>query len=90
VLKEIGIEHAGYSKSVDQFVGQPFDVVITVCDAAAENCPVWFGQGQRMHIGFRDPAKFVGAPEETLAEFRAVRDEIADQVVAYLQSVEPV
>jgi arsenate reductase len=72
---------------VDQFIGQPFDVVITVCDSAAENCPVWFGQGQRMHIGFRDPAKFVGSPEETLAEFRAVRDEIEKQIIGYLKSI---
>ena len=86
-LREIGIEHSGVSKSVDQFTGQPFDAVITVCDAAAENCPVWFGQGQRAHLGFRDPAKFTGTPEETLAEFRAVRDQIAGQVAAYLQSI---
>jgi arsenate reductase len=89
VLREIGIDHQGYSKSVNEFVGQPFDVVITVCDSAAENCPVWFGQGRRIHIGFRDPAKFVGTPEATLAEFRSVRDEIADQVVKQLQSLEP-
>jgi arsenate reductase len=62
-------------------------VVITVCDSAAENCPVWFGQGRRVHIGFRDPAQFVGPPEATLAEFRTVRDEIESEVVVYLQSL---
>jgi arsenate reductase (thioredoxin) len=85
-LREIGIAHAGQSKSVQQFVGQPFDLVMTVCDSAAENCPVWFGQGQRAHISFRDPAKFSGTPAETRDEFRAVRDEIAKKVTDSLKS----
>jgi len=89
-LHEIGIEHSGQSKSVQQFVGQPFDVVMTVCDSAAENCPVWFGQGQRVHISFRDPAKFVGTPEETREEFRVVRDEIASKVTETLKSFQKV
>jgi len=89
-LREIGIEHAGLSKSVQQFVGQPFNVVMTVCDSAAENCPVWFGQGQRVHISFRDPAKFMGGPEETREEFRAVRDEIASKVTDTLKSFQKV
>lgn len=86
-LREIGIEHQGQSKSVDPFIGQPFDAAITVCDSAAENCPVWFGQGKRVHIGFRDPAKFAGNPEETLAEFWAVRDAIENQITPYLKSI---
>src|SRR5690242_4764327 len=49
-LHEIGIEHTGWSKSVQEFQGQPFDLVVTVCDSAAEDCPVWLGMGQRAHL----------------------------------------
>lgn len=85
-LAEIGIEHHGTSKSADQFRGQPFDVVITVCDDAAENCPVWLGQGQRAHLGFPDPAKAVGTEDEVMAIFRKVRDDISQQVIEYLKA----
>ena len=80
VLKEIGIEHQGRSKNVDEFRTAPFDLVVTVCDSAAEECPVWLGQGQRVHLGFPDPAKATGSAEEVLAVFRAVRDDIALKV----------
>ncbi len=59
-LREIGIEHDGRSKSADEFRTVPFDLVVTVCDDAAENCPVWLGQGRRVHLGFPDPAKAIG------------------------------
>ena len=85
VLAEIGIQHTGESKSTDDFLGQSFDLVVTVCDDAAENCPVWLGKGRKMHIGFPDPAKAVGSDEEVLAAFRAVRDDIRAQVCAYLE-----
>ncbi len=84
VLAEIGIQHQGTSKSAEVFRSQPFDRVITVCDDAAETCPVWLGQGVRAHLGFRDPAKAAGKPEEVLVVFRQVRDEIRTQVVAFL------
>jgi arsenate reductase len=84
-LAEIGIQHQGESKSIDVFRGQAFDVVITVCDDAAENCPVWLGKGERVHIGFPDPAKAEGAEEEKMAVFRQVRDDIRTRVLAYLQ-----
>jgi arsenate reductase len=80
VLKEIGIEHAGRSKSMDEFRGQPFDLVVTVCDDAAENCPVWLGQGKRAHVGFPDPAI-----SGDIADFRQVRDDIASQIVPLLE-----
>lgn len=83
-LGEIGILHAGRSKSVAEFSGQPFDLVVTVCDDAAEECPLWLGPGKRVHLGFRDPARATGTDEEILAVFRAVRDEIAVQVPALL------
>jgi arsenate reductase (thioredoxin) len=85
-LEEISIHHQGASKSADQFRGQPFDVVITVCDDAAENCPVWLGQGKRVHLGFPDPAKAAGVDEEIMAVFRSVRDAIAAQVTNFLKA----
>ncbi len=83
-LAEIGIEHQGTSKSVGEFLGKAFDTVITVCDDAAENCPIWLGQGKRAHIGFPDPAKAEGGEEEKMEVFRRVRDSIQDRVLAYL------
>jgi len=80
VLHEIGINHAGYSKSTDQFRDVPFDLVITVCDDAAENCPLWLGKGRKMHIGFADPAKASGSEEEILQAFRMVLQDIARQI----------
>lgn len=83
-LAEIGIEHHGRSKSMEEFRGQPFDVVVTVCDAAAEECPVWLGQGKRVHFGFPDPAKVTGSDAEVMAAFRHVRDDIAAQIPSLL------
>ncbi len=85
VLEEIGIHHKGVSKSADQFRGVPFDLILTVCDDAAENCPVWLEPGKKAHISFPDPAKATGSPEEVLAAFRRVRDDIREQVVALLE-----
>ena len=84
VLDEIGIRHSGSPKHVDEFRGYEFDRVITVCDDAAEACPVWLGKGSRVHIGFPDPAKVEGTPEEILMAFRKTRDEIADRVLRFL------
>jgi len=84
VLSEIGIEHHGRSKSVDEWRRQEFDLVITVCDDAAEECPLWLGQGRRVHIGFPDPALATGTPEEIRAVFRQVRDDIRTRVVEFL------
>jgi len=77
VLKELGIVHNGRSKNTEEFRQVSFDLVITVCDDAAENCPVWLGEGKQIHVGFPDPAKASGSEEEILAAFRAVRDDIA-------------
>jgi arsenate reductase len=83
-LREIGIDISQHrSKSIGEFAGQDFDVVITVCDDAAQNCPVWLGRGRRVHLGFTDPA---AAPlDRQAAEFRAVRDAIQTQVLDYLK-----
>jgi len=84
VLAEIGIEHHGRSKSANEFRDAPFDLVVTVCDDAAENCPVWLGQGKRVHVGFPDPAKAAGTDAQVVAAFRAVRDDIAQKVPTLL------
>jgi arsenate reductase (thioredoxin) len=86
VLDEIGITHTGESKSTDQFREMSFDLVVTVCDDAAENCPVWLGNGKRVHLGFPDPAKAEGTDEEKLAVFRSVRDAIMQKVPELLRS----
>ncbi len=85
VLREIGIEHRGESKNVEQFRDQDFDLVITVCDDANEECPIWLGKGKRVHEGFRDPAKAEGTDEERLAAFRQVRDEMLKKLPALLK-----
>jgi arsenate reductase (thioredoxin) len=78
VMSEIGIDIAAqYPKSVDQFLGQPFDYVITVCDNAKETCPVFDGDvKQRIHLRFEDPADARGTDEEVVSVFRRIRDEI--------------
>ena len=88
-LAEIGIAHPGVSKSTEVFRGQDFDVVITVCDDAAENCPVWLGKGRRVHIGFPDPAAAKGSDADRLNLFRQVRDEIQSRILGYLASESP-
>jgi arsenate reductase len=84
-LAELGIAHHGRSKTPDEFRAVAFDLVVTVCDDAAEDCPVWLGQGKRVHLGFRDPAKATGGDAEVLAVFREVRDAIVRQVPALLR-----
>ncbi len=85
VLAEIGIDISGQrSKTLDEFAGQPFDHVITLCGSANEQCPLFFGGVQRVHIGFDDPSRLTGTPEEVLPEFRRVRDEIRARLTAYL------
>ena len=70
VIEEAGIYHQGRSKSVDEFSDQVFDLVVTVCDHANETCSLWLKQGEKIHIGFEDPAAFVGSDEEKLTVFR--------------------
>jgi arsenate reductase len=61
--------------------------VVTVCDDAAENCPVWLGRGKKTHLGFPDPAKATGTDDEMMAAFRSVRDDMAWKVPALLRSI---
>jgi arsenate reductase len=77
VMAEAGVDiSAGRSKSLTEFLDQPFDYVLTVCDSAAEACPVFPGPARRVHRDFTDPAKVTGSEQEVLDAFRRVRDEI--------------
>ncbi len=76
-MREIGIDISGHrSKSVAEFEGQRFDTVITVCDRAAEHCPVFPEAPERIHWSLPDPAGVIGTHQERLAAFRNVRDDL--------------
>ena len=85
VMGEIGIDISGHrSKSVDEFTGQHFDFVITVCDNASENCPVFPGKTNRIHQSFEDPpVAGTETVEKTLSVFRRVRDEIREFLIEF-------
>jgi arsenate reductase len=87
VLREIGIDHQGQSKLADEYRSLTLDLVVTVCDSAAEECPVWLGPGKRAHHSFEDPAKASGSEEQVLEAFRKVRDQIAEEIPALLRSI---
>ncbi len=84
VMREIGIDLSGHrSKSVDEFSGQSFDYVVTVCDNARDACPVFPAGTQRIHWSFEDPAAVQGGELERLAAFRRIRDGIHERVSAF-------
>ena len=78
VMQEIGIDISkGRPKSVNEFLEQEFDFVITVCGGAKESCPVFSGKVKnRIHIGFDDPAEAIGSEEFIISEFVRIRNEI--------------
>ena len=78
-LAEIGIQHNGRSKLADEFKGVDFDLVVTVCDSAAEECPIWLGVGKRVHHSFPDPAK-----TDDMNDFRKVRDAMEREIIFLL------
>ncbi|HQX55957.1 MAG TPA: arsenate reductase ArsC [Pyrinomonadaceae bacterium] len=87
VMAEIGIDISGHrSKCLDEFFGQSFDYVITVCDNANETCPIFPGRAKRIHWSFDDPAEAVGTVAIQLALFRRVRDEIKIRLSEFLTS----
>lgn len=87
VMREVGIDISGHrSKSVDEFAGQEFDYVITVCDNAKESCPVLPVKTKRIHWSIEDPAAAQGSEEEILTAFRRVRDELRTRLQAFAQS----
>lgn len=84
-MAELGVDVSGSrSKLVDEFQSVPLDLVVTVCDDAADNCPVWLGQGYRVHVAFPDPAHATGSRLERLAAFRQVRDTIRHHMLDLL------
>lgn len=84
-MREIGIDISGHrSKSIDEFIGQEFDYVITVCDNANERCPVFPGNVKRIRWSFEDPAAMPGNEVERLDVFRRVRDEIRERLRQFL------
>lgn len=90
VMRELGIDIALHrSKSINEFASEKFDFVMTLCDQAAEACPVFFGGMQRMHMGFPDPVTVTGSEEEKLSAFRKVRDQIREQIVGFLRKENP-
>ncbi|MBK5294584.1 MAG: arsenate reductase ArsC, partial [Acidobacteriia bacterium] len=81
VMKEIGIDISGRrSKSVDEFIGQDFDYVVTVCDNARDACPVFLAGTQRLHWSFEDPAAVGGTETERLDAFRRIRNQIHERM----------
>jgi arsenate reductase len=81
VMGEIGIDISGQeSKTLDRYLQEPFDFVITVCDDANEACPFFPGAASRLHWSFEDPSKAEGSEEGRLEDFRRVRDGIRDRV----------
>jgi arsenate reductase len=86
VMRESGIDISGNrSKSVDEFAGQAFDFVVTVCDSARDNCPVFPGATERIHWSLEDPAAVEGTEEERLAAFRRIRDQLRDRVETFVR-----
>ena len=86
VMREVGIDISGHrSKSVEEFAGQDFDYVITVCDNAKESCPLFPAKTKRIHWSIEDPAAAQGSEEEILTAFRRVRDELRARLQAFAQ-----
>jgi arsenate reductase len=80
-MDEIGIDISGQeSKTLDRYLAEPFDYVITVCDEANEACPFFPGAANRLHWSFEDPSRVEGSEEERLAVFRSVRDRIRERI----------
>ena len=85
VLEEAGLPTAGLrSKSVSEFMGRTFDYVITVCDSARQHCPVFPGEGERLHWGYDDPSAAEGSDEERLRAFRRVFTAISQRIDLFL------
>jgi len=87
VMAELGVDLSkNQPKTLDTFLEQSFDYVITVCGDAKENCPVFIGEvKQRLHIGFEDPDKVTGSKKQVLNEFRRIRDEILREFFTFYQ-----
>ena len=92
VMKDAGVDISGhYPKMVEQYIGEEWDYVITVCDHANETCPAFFGKvKQRLHMGFEDPSHAKGTQEFILSEFYRVRDLIKNDFYQfYVEQIKP-
>ena len=88
-MREVGDDLAScQSKHLDQYLDQPFDIVVTVCGNAQQSCPSFPGATRVLHWPFDDPADATGTPAEQLDEFRRVRDEIQAKISEHLASGE--
>ncbi len=88
-MAELGADVSGQeSKTLDRYLNEPFDYVVTVCDDANEACPVFPGAKQRLHWSLPDPSKATGAESERLEVFRSVRDEIQARIEGELLKAE--
>jgi len=85
VMDEVGIDLGGHSsKTFDQFLAQPWDCVVTVCDNANERCPIFPARTTRLHWSFEDPSAAAGSEEEKLRTFRRIRDEILAKIRSWI------
>ncbi|MGC8793838.1 MAG: arsenate reductase ArsC [Bryobacteraceae bacterium] len=85
VMRELGVDISHHrSKSLDEFLGQPFDYVITVCDQARQSCPVFPGLAERIHWSIEDPAAAQGSEAERLEVFRRAREELRRRIEEFL------
>ena len=87
VLAEQGISHQGQPKSINEFRGQPFDLIVIVCEDNSEDCPVWLGKGKQVHMAFPDPALATGNEEERLAVFRKVCNDLRTGIFPIIQTL---
>jgi arsenate reductase len=84
-MREVGIDISGHtSHHLSEYITQQFDFVITVCDNAAENCPVFPGATTKLHWPYDDPDKATGTEEQVIGEFRRVRDAIRLRIAAWV------
>ena len=90
VMEEIGIDISHQtSKSMEQFLNEDFDYIVTLCDHAAMSCPTFLGQAKRLHWSLEDPAAAVGTIEQRLIVFRKIRDKIKTKIEELLKSEQP-
>ncbi|MGA9756073.1 MAG: arsenate reductase ArsC [Desulfobaccales bacterium] len=85
VMAELGVDLSRHrAKSVSEFAGQQFDLAITLCDSAQQQCPFFPGAAQMLHVGFPDPGRAQGTEDEIMAVFRRVRDEMREKLIPLL------
>jgi len=89
VMREVGIDITNHrSKSLDEFINQPFDYVITVCDNANQHCPIFPGTSERIHWSIEDPAAVLGDQATRLQAFRAARDNLRGRLDEFIRAAE--